>query len=76
MRSALIAERLSTQFVPSYLLAWAGWSPIPTRPRTPDILRKPAGGTQPPRGDPEVGDFRPGSPFSQWALGATSSAAR
>ncbi|HZZ97617.1 MAG TPA: hypothetical protein VFE19_11390 [Jatrophihabitantaceae bacterium] len=37
--------------------------------RTPDILRKPAGGTPPPQDEPEVGDFRPGSPFSQWALG-------
>jgi hypothetical protein len=41
----------------------------PDPDRTPDILRKPAGGTPPPQGDPEVGDFRPGSPFSQWALG-------
>jgi hypothetical protein len=40
--------------------------PDPSRP--PDILRKPAAGQQPPPGEPEVGDFRPGSPFSQWAL--------
>jgi hypothetical protein len=36
---------------------------------TPEILRKPAAGQPPPPwGAPEVGDFRPGSPFSQWAL--------
>jgi hypothetical protein len=39
----------------------------PDPQRTPEILRKPAPG-QPPRGEPEVGDFRQGSPFSQWAL--------
>lgn len=36
--------------------------------RTPDILRKQPRGQQPTSAEPEVGDFRPGSPFSQWAL--------
>jgi hypothetical protein len=40
----------------------------PDPQRTPEILRKPASGPQPPRAEPEVGEFRPGSPFSQWAL--------
>jgi hypothetical protein len=34
---------------------------------TPEILRKRARGA--PRDEPEVGDFRQGSPLSQWALG-------
>lgn len=32
----------------------------------PDLLRKRAGGPPPP--EPDVGDFRQGSPLSQWAL--------
>ena len=33
------------------------------------MLRKPAATAGQPPGEPEVGEFRPGSPFSQWALG-------
>lgn len=41
--------------------------PTNTPARTPDILRKRAGGVPP--DEAEVGDFRQGSPLSQWALG-------
>jgi hypothetical protein len=40
----------------------------PEPERTPDLLRKRPPPRQPPGDAPEVGEFRQGSPLSQWAL--------